>query len=120
MRPHCAPISHATSSAATAASQSSFGLNRSRRAIVTGCGFGTDGQFYAVEFSTLGLEKAEPNTGALVKVPAHSTKPVTVVSGLSFPGGFAARGNALYLSNWSIAPANSGGGPTGQVVKVTP
>jgi hypothetical protein len=87
---------------------------------VTGCGFGTDGQFYAVEFSTLGLEKAEPNTGALVKVPAHSTKPVTVVSGLSFPGGFAARGNALYLSNWSIAPANSGGGPTGQVVKVTP
>jgi hypothetical protein len=87
---------------------------------VTGCGFGTDGQFYAVEFSTLGLDHAAPNTGALVRVPAHSVKPVSVVSGLSFPGGFAARGKALYLSNWSIAPANSGGGPTGQVVKVTP
>jgi len=87
---------------------------------VTGCGFDKQGRFYAVEFSTLGLENAAPNTGALVRVPAHSTHPVTVIDGLSFPGGFAAAPDgSLYLSNWSIAPANSGGGPTGQVVRVT-
>jgi hypothetical protein len=86
---------------------------------VTGCGFAADGQFYAVEFSTLGLEKAEPGTGAVVRVPPHSTKPTTIVSGLSFPGGFAADSNSGYVSNWSIAPANSKGGPTGQVVRIT-
>src|SRR5207237_1776721 len=30
---------------------------------VTGCGFGANGQFYAVEFSTDGLEAASPGTG---------------------------------------------------------
>jgi hypothetical protein len=52
---------------------------------VTGCGFDTDGDFYAVEFSTLGFESFKPETGALV----------------------------------SIAPANSGGGPTRQVLRIT-
>jgi hypothetical protein len=86
---------------------------------VTGCGFGADGQFYAVEFSTLGLINAAPGTGAVVRVPAHSTSPSVVASGLSFPGGFAAAGDgSLYVSNWSIAPADSGGGPTGQVVRI--
>ena len=38
----------------------------------------------------------------------------------SFPGGFAADSNSIYLSNWSIATAEShGGSPTGQVVRVT-
>ncbi len=86
---------------------------------VTGCGFGPDGQFYAVEFSTKGLIHAEPGTGAVVRVPPGSTSPETVVSGLSFPGGFAASSNAGFVSNWSIAPANSGGGPVGEVVKIT-
>jgi thioredoxin reductase len=41
--------------------------------------------------------------------------------GLSLPGGFAAGPNgAIYVSNWSILPANTGGGPTGQVVRITP
>jgi len=87
---------------------------------VTGCGFGSDGQFYAVEFSTKGLDEAEPGTGAVVRVPPHSTSPTTVVDELSFPGGFAAAKGALYISNWSIAPANNGGGPTGEVLRIVP
>jgi len=86
---------------------------------VTGCGFAADGQFYALEFSTLGLIKAAPGTGALVRVPPHSTSPTTIVSGLSFPGGFAAAGHSVYFSNWSTAPAEDKGGPTGEVDRVT-
>jgi hypothetical protein len=87
---------------------------------VTGCGFGSDGQFYAAEFSTHGFESFAPGTGAVVRVPPHSTSPITIASDLSFPGGFAAGPNgAIYVSNWSIAPANSGGGPTGEVVRIT-
>jgi hypothetical protein len=86
---------------------------------VTGCGFGPEGQFYAAEFSTLGLIAAAPETGVIVRVPPHSTKPETVVSKLSFPGGFVATGHAAYVANWSVAPAESGGGPTGEVLKIT-
>ena len=88
---------------------------------VTGCGFGRNGQFYAVEFSTLGLDNAAPNTGAVVRVPPHSDSPVVVADDLSFPGGFAAGpGSTLYVSNWSIMPAENHGGPTGQVVRIIP
>jgi len=92
---------------------------------VTGCGFGSDGQFYATEFSTLGWENASPEhgaeTGAVVRVPPHSTSPTVIAEKLSFPGGFAAGPDgAIYISNWSIAPANSGGGPTGEVVRIVP
>jgi hypothetical protein len=88
---------------------------------VTGCGFGPDGQFYAVEFSTKGLLAAEPGTGAVVKVPPYSSSPITIASGLSFPGGFARGSNAIYFSNWSIAPAvpAAPGAPTGQVDRIT-
>jgi hypothetical protein len=86
---------------------------------VTGCGFGHDGRFYATEFSTLGLDNAAPGTGAVVRVPRHSTAPITVASGLDFPGGFAAgRRCSLYVSNWSIAPADAAGGPSGEVVRI--
>jgi hypothetical protein len=84
---------------------------------VTGCGFGADGKFYAVEFSTLGLDKAAPGTGALVRVKAGSSSPETVVGGLNFPNGFAAGSDgSLYFSDWSVAPAVSG---MGAVMKVT-
>jgi hypothetical protein len=90
---------------------------------VTGCGFASDGSFYAVELSTLGLDAAAPGTGAVVRVPAHSTSPEVVMGGLDFPGGFAARGGKeddgfvnLYTSNWSIAPAASG---MGSVVRIS-
>jgi len=88
---------------------------------ITGCGFGTDGKFYATEFSTLGFESFAAETGAFVQVPAHSTSPnVIVSSGLSFPAGFAAGPNgSAYISNWSIAPSDTGGGPTGEVVHIT-
>ena len=84
---------------------------------VTGCGFGPDGEFYATEFSTLGLDNAAPGTGRVVRVPPHSTSPIAVVGGLSFPGGFAAGPDgSLYVSNWSIAPASTG---LGSVVRIT-
>jgi hypothetical protein len=85
---------------------------------VTGCGFGKDGQFYAAEFSTLGLIAGAPGTGAVVRVPPHSTSPVVVVGGLSFPGGFAAGPDgSLYVSTWIVAPAATG---LGSVVRITP
>lgn len=85
---------------------------------ITGCGFGADGQFYATEFSTLGLDNAAPGTGEVVRVPPHSTSPSTVVAGLSFPGGFAGGSDgSLYVSNWSVAPAYTG---LGAVVQITP
>jgi hypothetical protein len=92
---------------------------------VTGCGFGSDGHFYATEFSTLGFESFAPGTGAVVRVPPHSTAPIPVVSNspghadspLSFPDGFAAGPNGgIYVSNWSIAPASL---KLGQVVRIT-
>jgi sugar lactone lactonase YvrE len=83
---------------------------------VTGCGFGKDGSFYAVEFSKLGLDNAAPGTGALVRVAPGSSSPTTIVDDLNFPGGFAAGSDgSLYFSNWSVAPAVSG---LGSVVKV--
>jgi hypothetical protein len=85
---------------------------------ITGCGFGHDGRFYATEFSTLGLDNAAPGTGAVVRVPAHSTSPVTVTNGLSFPGGFAPGADgSVYVSDWSIAPASSG---LGSVLRIQP
>jgi hypothetical protein len=90
---------------------------------VTGCGFGKDGNFYATEFSTLGLDNAAPFTGAVVRVPAHSTSPITVVDGLSFPNGFAATEDSIFVSNWSVSPAviPAGGPPfqPGEVVRIS-
>jgi hypothetical protein len=84
---------------------------------VTGCGFDRKGRFFAVEFSTNGLENASPGTGEVVRVPRHSSHPVKVIGGLSFPGGFAAGADgSLYVSNWSVAPAKSG---LGSVVRIT-
>jgi hypothetical protein len=88
---------------------------------VTGCGF-VDGRFYATEFSTLGADNAAPGTGAVVRVPAQSTSPVVVASGLSFPNGFASNEASIYVSNWSISPAviPAGGPPfqPGEVVRI--
>ena len=84
---------------------------------VTGCGFDSHGRFFAVELSTDGLDNASPGTGAVVRVPAHSSHPVMVIGGLSFPGGFAAGADgSLYVSNWSVAPTSAG---SGSVVRIT-
>jgi hypothetical protein len=78
--------------------------------------FGADGQFYAVEFSKLGLVNGAPGTGAVVCVAPGSTSPQTVVDDLNFPGRFAAGSDgSLYFSNWSIAPASSGMGAVERV-----
>ena len=53
------------------------------------------------------------------RVPAGSKGPEVLASGLNFPGGFAAGRDAIYYSEWSIAPAENKGGPTGQVIRVT-
>lgn len=88
---------------------------------ITGCGFDSRGRFIAVEFSTLGLDNAAPGTGAVVRVPPHSTSPATIVGHLNFPGGFAAGPNGrLFVSTWSIAPAHNHGGPTGRIIRITP
>jgi hypothetical protein len=87
---------------------------------VTGCGFGPDGKFYAVEFTTLGLENAKPKSGALVRVPPHSTSPEVLLKELTFPGGFAAGSDAIYYSEGSVFPAHTPHGePTGSVVRVS-
>jgi len=88
---------------------------------VTGCGFGPEGQFYAVELSNKPLLEAAPGTGEVVRVPAHSTSPITVVENLSFPGGFAAnrRTRSLYVSNWSVAPSGGALGATGEVLQIS-
>jgi len=88
---------------------------------VTGCGFGPDGQFYAVEFSNKPLLEAAPGTGEVVRVPPHSTSPTPIVEHLSFPGGFAANSwnNSGYISNWIVAPADGAlGGATGEVLRI--
>ena len=88
---------------------------------VTGCGFGPDGQFYAVEFSNKPLLEAAPGTGEVVRVPPHSTSPIPIVEHLSFPNGFAANrwNHSLYVSNWSVAPADGAlGGATGEVLRI--
>jgi hypothetical protein len=88
---------------------------------VTGCGFGSDGAFYATEFSVEGWESFKPFTGAVVRVAPHSTSPAVVAPGLSFPNGFAAGPNgAIYVSNWSVAPASGVELPPGEVVRITP
>jgi sugar lactone lactonase YvrE len=85
---------------------------------ITGCGFGADGNFYAVEFSnTGGFETAGPGDGVVVRVSPHSTTPTVIASGLSFPNGFAAGADgSLYISNWSVAPASTG---LASVLKIT-
>lgn len=84
---------------------------------VTGCGFAPDGRFYATEFSTLGLDNAAPGTGAVVRVREGDSAPEDVVTGLNFPGGFAAADDgSLYVSNWSVAPAAAP--QSGEVVRI--
>ena len=92
---------------------------------VQGCGFGSDGAFYATEFQVDGLNegpKANP-AGDVVRIGAHGHRTHLGVGKLFFPSGFAAGpGGAIYVSNCSIAPA-SGMGPNlcptgGQVVRI--
>ncbi len=84
---------------------------------IQGCGFDTAGNFYATEFQANGLFGPDPS-GAVVKVSPIGAKTMLGVGSLDFPSGFAYRDGAIYVSNWSIMPAQNGHGPTGQVVRI--
>ena len=89
---------------------------------VQGCGFGSDGAFYATEFQTAGLGAQDP-PGDMVRISQSGQRTRLGAGKLSFPSGFAAGPDgAIYVSNCSIAPA-AGMGPQlcptgGQVVRI--
>jgi hypothetical protein len=92
---------------------------------VQGCGFGSDGAFYATEFQVGGLNEspgANP-AGDVVRIDRQGNRTHLGVGKLFFPSGFAAGPDgAIYVSNCSIAPA-TGLGPQlcptgGQVVRI--
>jgi len=89
---------------------------------VQGCGFGSDGAFYATEFQTGGLFTDNP-AGDVVRIGPDGHRTQLGAGKLFFPSGFAAGpGGAIYVSNCSIAPATGMGQhlcPTGgQVVRI--
>ena len=88
---------------------------------VQGCGFGSDGAFYATEFQLSGLGGSNP-AGDVVRIKnGHRTH--LGVGKLFNPAGFLAGPHgSFYVSNCSIAPA-TGMGPQlcpagGQVVRI--
>jgi hypothetical protein len=89
---------------------------------VQGCGFGSDGAFYATEFQTAGLGASNP-AGDVVRISRGGHQTHLGVGKLFYPSGFAPGANgAIYVSNCSIAPA-TGMGPQlcpagGQVVRI--
>ena len=92
---------------------------------VQGCGFGSDGAFYATEFETGGLSEGPTSdpAGDVVRIDPNGTRTHLGVGRLFFPSGFAAGSDgAIYVSNCSVAPA-AGLGPQlcptgGQVVRI--
>ena len=92
---------------------------------VQGCGFGSDGAFYATEFQVAGLNPSPSGNpaGDVVRIDQFGHRTHLGVGQLFFPSGFAAASHgAIYVSNCSIAPAGGMGPklcPTGgQVVKI--
>lgn len=85
---------------------------------IQGCGFDNRGNFYATEFQANGMFGPD-SSGAVVKVTPNGTRTMLGVGSLNFPSGFAFKDGAVYVSNWSVMPASKGGGPTGEVVKIS-
>jgi hypothetical protein len=89
---------------------------------VQGCGFGSDGAFYATEFQTGGLASTNP-AGDVVRIAPNGHRTRLGVGKLFNPSGFLAGPHgSFYVSNCSIAPA-TGLGPQlcptgGQVVRI--
>ncbi|MCU1589373.1 MAG: hypothetical protein JWP11_629 [Frankiales bacterium] len=89
---------------------------------MTGCGFDTNGNFYAVELQTTAFNpgpQGDPR-GAVIKVAANGTRTRLGYGKLFYPQGFAVRDGGLYVSNWSLMPgkAAKSGQPTGQIVRI--
>jgi sugar lactone lactonase YvrE len=86
---------------------------------ITGCGFGSDGSFYVVEFDTTGFPPHGAPAGDVVRVAINGTRTVLGAGQLFAPNGFAADNHGtIYVDNWSIMPGSSTGGPTGEVVRL--
>jgi hypothetical protein len=90
---------------------------------VQGCGFGSDGAFYATEFQTGALGASSP-AGDVVRISRSGHRTHLGVGKLFFPSGFAAGTNgSIYVSNCSIAPATGMGKQLcpagGQVVRIS-
>jgi len=85
---------------------------------IQGCGFDDAGKFYATEFQANGMFGPD-SSGAVIKVAPNVDRTTLGAGSLSFPSGFAYHHGAVYVSNWSVMPADNGGGPTGQVVKIS-
>ena len=84
---------------------------------IQGCGFDSHGNFYATEFQAKGMFGPDPS-GDVVQVAKNGKRTTLGAGVLNFPSGFAADDDAIYVSNWSIMPAQNNGGPTGQVVRI--
>ncbi|HEV7146609.1 MAG TPA: ScyD/ScyE family protein [Pedococcus sp.] len=83
---------------------------------IQGCGFDRSGNFYATEFQAHGMFGPDPS-GDVVKVTPWGHRTTLGAGSLFFPSGFAYRDGAVYVSNWSIMPAQNAG-PTGEVVRI--
>jgi sugar lactone lactonase YvrE len=89
---------------------------------ITGLAFGPDGSLYVCEFSA-DRESGSP-AGDIVRIWPDGHRTVLGAGSLFFPGGVAVKSNgAVFVSNWSILPANTDpagpfGGANGQVVKI--
>ena len=89
---------------------------------MTGCGFDTHGNFYAVELQTTAFNpgpKGDPR-GAVIKVARNGTRTRLGYGKLFYPQGFAIYRDGLYVSNWSLLPGKSAkaGGPTGSIARI--
>ncbi len=92
---------------------------RSGFSAINGCGFDRAGNFYATEFQSGGLAADSP-AGDVVKITPAGTRTVLGTGSLFTPSGFAAGPDgSVYVSNWSILPGDTHGGPTGQIVRLT-
>jgi hypothetical protein len=89
---------------------------------MTGCGFDTKGNFYAVELQTTAFNPGPQGDarGAVIKVAPNGTRTRLGYGKLFYPQGFAIRNGGLYVSNWSLLPgtAAKAGQPTGQIVRI--
>jgi hypothetical protein len=89
---------------------------------ITGCGFGSNGDFYATEFDLTGFPPSGVPAGAVVQVSPKGKRTVLGLGKLFAPNGFLAGADgSVYVTNWSIMPGTSiHGSPTGQVVRIKP
>jgi hypothetical protein len=89
---------------------------------MTGCGFDTKGNFYAVELQTTAFNPGPQGDarGAVIKVAPNGTRTRLGYGKLFYPQGLAIRDGGLYVSNWSLMPGKAGSPsqPTGQIARI--